>query len=129
VDLIPANSAHLWDPYPYGTTISPPPANKPSEAPAQEAMAIDALTIEQYHEICYWYLSQHRNLHSSASATETLNAIFACASGDQLEDLVEIALLPDAEVYLGDWRTPERATGEVMEGGWTRYYGFILAAW
>jgi hypothetical protein len=39
--------------------------------------------------------------------------------------LVEIALLPDTEVYPGDWET-ERATGEVMEGGWTRYYDFIF---
>jgi hypothetical protein len=58
-----------------------------------------------------------------------LHTIIACSSGDRFEDSVEIALLPDTEVYVGDWKTPERATGEVMEGGWTRYYDFILAAW
>jgi hypothetical protein len=57
-----------------------------------------------------------------------LNTIVACPSEDRLEDLLEIALLPDAKVYPGHWRTPERKTGEVMEGGWTRYYNFIFAA-
>jgi hypothetical protein len=54
-----------------------------------------------------------------------LNAIIACPSGDRLEELVEIALLPDAAAYLGDWITPKSATGEVMDSGWTRYYYFI----
>jgi hypothetical protein len=126
VDLIPANSAHLWDAD--GTDVSPLPGIKPSESPTQEAMAIDSLTLEQYHEICYWNLSR-QHLSSSTSATVNLSAIIACASADRLEDLIEIALLPDAEVYLGSWRTPETATGEDVEGGWTRYYDFILATW
>jgi hypothetical protein len=54
-----------------------------------------------------------------------MNTIFVCTAGDQLEDWVEIALLPSAEVYLGDWTG---TTGEVVEDGWTRYYEFILAA-
>jgi hypothetical protein len=58
-----------------------------------------------------------------------LNAIIACPSGDRLEDLVEIALSPDAEVRVGDWRSLKRVTAEVMEGGWTRYYDFILTVW
>jgi hypothetical protein len=105
------------------------PAIKSSEAPNQEAIATDALTLEQYHQICYWNLSRHQNFYCSASATVNLTTIIACASEDRFEDSVEIALLPDTKVYLGDWRTPEGATGEVMEGGWTRYYYFILAAW
>jgi hypothetical protein len=44
-----------------------------------------------------------------------LNTIIVCASGDRLEDWVEIALLPDAEILQDSWGTPERATGEVME--------------
>jgi hypothetical protein len=58
-----------------------------------------------------------------------LNAIIACPSGDRLEDSVELALLPNEKVYLDDWETAAEETGEVMEGGWTRYYDFILAAW
>jgi hypothetical protein len=104
-------------------------AIKSLDLESQEAIAIDSLTLEQYHQICYWNLSQSRHLYCSASATVNLNTIYVCPSGDRLEDSVEIALLPDAEVYLGNWRTAEGATGEVMEGGWTRYYNFILAAW
>jgi hypothetical protein len=102
---------------------------KPSEPPTEEATAIDALTLSDYHRICYWSLSQHRNLYCSASATVNLNAIIVCPSGDRHEDSVEIALLPNPKVHLGVWQSPERTTGEVMEGGWTRYYNFIVAAW
>jgi hypothetical protein len=98
------------------------------EVPAQEAIAVDALTLEQYHEICYWDLSQRRHVCSTA-ATVTLNAIMVCPSGDQLEDSIEIAFSPDGEVYQGNWETTRGAYREVVEGGWTRYYNFILAAW
>jgi hypothetical protein len=127
VDLIPANSAHLWDAC--GTEISPLPGIKPSDALNQEAIAIDSLTIEQYHKICYWNLSRHRNLYCPASATVTLSTIIACPLEDRLEDSLKIALLPERKVYLGDWRTAAGATGEVTDGGWTWYYYFILVAW
>jgi hypothetical protein len=127
VDLIPANSANYWNAV--RVLIPLLPGIKPSEALNQEAIAIDALTLRQYHSICYWNLSRYRNLYCPTSATVNLNSIIVCPSGDRLEDSVEIALLPDTKVHLGDWTTPEGATGEVMEGGWTRYYDFILAAW
>jgi hypothetical protein len=92
-------------------------------------MAINSLTLKQYHEICYWNLSQRRDIYCPTSATVNLNTIIVCTAGNQLEEFVEIALLPDAVVRLGYWRTGGRAAGEVMEGGWTRYYNFILAAW
>jgi hypothetical protein len=59
-----------------------------------------------------------------------LNAIILRCPADQLEELVEIALLPDhdTEIYLDDWIATAGVTEEVMEGGWTRYYDFILAA-
>jgi hypothetical protein len=114
VDLIPANFARVWNVN--GTTVSPLPGIKPSEAPAQEAMAIELLTLEQYHKICYWNLSRFRTFHSSTSATVNPNAIIAWASGDRLEDPLKIALLPDTEVYLdkmenccrNDWRSHGR---------------------
>ncbi|KAJ7882928.1 hypothetical protein B0H13DRAFT_2344390 [Mycena leptocephala] len=119
MDLIPANSEHLWNAN--GIGVSPLPGIKPSEAQNQEATAIDALTIKQYHEICYWDLSRDRQLYCSASATVNLHTIIACPLEDRLEDWVEIAHLPDAEVYLDNWRTTEGVGGEVMEGGWTRF--------
>jgi hypothetical protein len=102
---------------------------KSLDNPNQEAIAIDSLTLKQFHAICYWNLSRPRYLYCSTSATVNLNAIIVCSLRDRLEDWVEIALLPDAEVYLDHWRTPERATGEVVEGGWAWYYNFIVAAW
>jgi hypothetical protein len=58
-----------------------------------------------------------------------LNTIIACTSGDYLEDLVEIALLPDGKILLYNWAAAEGTRGEVMDGGWTRYHNFVLAAW
>jgi hypothetical protein len=120
-----ANSTHLWNAN--GTEISSLSGIKPSEAMNQEAVAIDGLTLEQYHKICYWNLGRLQHLYCSASSTVNLDTIIACYSGDRLEDSVEIPLLLDAEVDLDDWGTLEGATGEVMEGGWTWYYDFILA--
>jgi hypothetical protein len=127
VDLIPENSVSLWSALGLGIPILP--GIKQLEALNKEAIAIDALTLRQYHNICFWNLSRIRQLYCSTSATVSLNTIIACALGDRLEDSVEIALLPDAEVRLGYWRTAAEETGEVMEGGWTRYYEFILATW
>jgi hypothetical protein len=117
MDLIPSNM-YCWN---STTGISGRQEIKSLDGQNQESIAIDALTLGQYHNICYWDLSRPRYLYCSASATVNLNGIIVCTSADQPEDLVGIALLPNEEVYLGDWRTPERATGEVMEGGWTRY--------
>jgi hypothetical protein len=97
------------------------------DLPNQDAIAIDALTLEQYHIICYWNLSRHQNLYCPASASVNLNTVIALPWGDQLEDSIEIAFLPNEEAYLGDWASMEGATA-VMEGGWTRYNDFILAA-
>jgi hypothetical protein len=128
VDLIQADCAYHWNAL--GVRIPLLPGIEPSEDLNQEAMAINALTLEQYHKICYWNLSRRRNFYYSASTTVNLQTIIVCPSGDYLEHLVEIALfLPNEEAYLADWRAPERVTGEVMESGWTRYHNFILAAW
>jgi hypothetical protein len=102
---------------------------KPLDLSNQEAIAIDSLTLKEFHYICFWNPSLPQYLYCSTSATVNLNAIITCVSGDRLEDSVEIALLPDTKVYLGDWRTPEKKTGEVMDSGWTRYDNFILAVW
>jgi hypothetical protein len=126
VYLIPANSAYHWTVI--GDRIPNLPGINPWEALNQEAIAVDALTLDQYHDICYWDLLQCRNFNCSASTTVNLDAIIVRPSGNRLEDSVEIALLPDAEIFPGHWRTPEGATGEVMEGGWTWYYDLILAA-
>jgi hypothetical protein len=107
--------------YWYDNATGIPHLQEPLDALNQEAMVIDSLMLEKYHEICYWSLSRLRSVCCSASATANLSAIIAGASRNRLEDLVEIALLPDAEVHLGYWRAGG-ATREVFDDGWTRYY-------
>jgi hypothetical protein len=123
VDLIPGDITYWY------TSVAGIPslqAIQPLETPNQEALAIDSLTLEQYHKICYWTLSRPRHIYCSASATVNLSAIVACAPGHRLEDSVQMALLPDAEVYLGHWTG---MAGQVNEDGWTRYYCCVLAVW
>jgi hypothetical protein len=85
------------------------------DAPGQEARAIDSLTLNQYHEICYWHLSRFRAITISDDVAVNLGAVHACSQSDQLEVLGESAFL-DANVC-GRWFGGE---GEVMENGWTR---------
>jgi hypothetical protein len=80
-------------------------------------MAINSLTLKQYHEICYFNLAQGRTLSVSSYVIVNLGAVIDCSSGDQLQDWVEVASLPDVEVRRGRWYGPG---GEVMANGWTR---------
>jgi hypothetical protein len=119
VDLIPGNLTYRW--YAHVEGISSQQGIKPLEA-----MAIEALTLDDYHRICYWDLSQPRQFSCSTAATVNMAAIIACYTGDRLEDLVAVAHLPDAEFDVGGWTT-RGATGEFLRNGWTRYYHFYLA--
>jgi hypothetical protein len=93
-------------------------------APGQEAVVINSLTLEQYHQICYWNLSHRRIISISPEMTVNLGAIIPYFSTGQLQDWVEIALLPDVDPRCGGWRG---ADGEVLEDGWTRC--FICFTW
>jgi hypothetical protein len=83
-----------------------------------ETMVIDSLTIEQYNDIGYYDLSQRRTITVSADVEVNLSGVFVCSSGDQLDDCVPIAAMPDAAVDMGHWRGAE---GVVMDSGWSRY--------
>lgn len=87
--------------------------------PHHEAMVIDALTLQQYHDICYVYLGRYRTIGIPTDETVNIGPILACSPGDQLEALAEIAFLPDAEVRVERWWGPQ---GKVMENGWKRYF-------
>jgi hypothetical protein len=126
VDLVPGNIQYPW----YGVLNGKSSEDriKPLDLSNQEAIAIDSLTLIEFHHICFWNLSRYRTFDCSTSATVNLNTIILCLSEDRLKDSIEIALLPDTELYLGDWIAAAGVTGEGMEGGWTRYYNFILTA-
>jgi hypothetical protein len=90
----------------------------------QEAVVIDSLTLDQYHDICYCYLSNWGNISISPDETVNLGAIIARSSSLQLRDSAEIASFPDIDVDRSDWYGADR---EVLEDGSTRY--FIRFAW
>jgi hypothetical protein len=86
-----------------------------------EAAIIESLTLEQYHEICSWNLKQLRPLHSSSTKVVNMGAVLSCPLSHALEDYVEIATLPSADIHLDPWTLPSTDMEEVTEDGWTRY--------
>jgi hypothetical protein len=121
VELVPSNTS-LWSPD-LGTEITGRGITS-LDAPAEEAMVIDSLTLDQYHKICYWILREFRSIFTSAPLTVSLGAIMSWSSTDQLEDLVEIASLPDVQFIGEGWCHEANRPMSVMEDGWTRYYFF-----
>ncbi|KAJ6580622.1 hypothetical protein B0H19DRAFT_1369173 [Mycena capillaripes] len=119
VDLIPDNDHLLRN---FGMSMSSPQAIIALDASNQEeTMAIDCLTLEEYHIICWAQLPQLRELDCGVPFPPvTLGAIIFCSAENRFEDSLEIALLPDAEFSIRKpWES--RATGEMMEDGWIRY--------
>jgi hypothetical protein len=90
-----------------------------------EAAIIESLTVERYHEICSCNLKQLRLLHSSSPIVVNVGAVLSCSLSSGLEDSVEIASVPNADLTLGPWilysTTSGRVLGELTEDGWTRY--------
>ncbi|KAF7377061.1 hypothetical protein MSAN_00124300 [Mycena sanguinolenta] len=102
---------------------SPVSSGEYSSSPGTETitMFIDSLTLERYHDICYWNLRQYRHFDIPASTAMNLGAIFHCSSYS-LEGSFEIASLLSVESPpFTDWRTFEGSTGEVMPSRWTRF--------
>ncbi|KAF7374159.1 hypothetical protein MSAN_00297600 [Mycena sanguinolenta] len=86
-----------------------------------EGTIIDTLTLDQYHEICYWKFSTVRCISISTSMTVNLPSVVNCAPGNK--NIVEIAWLPDAEVLPSQWYIDRKLSisSEVMPNGWTRF--------
>ncbi|KAJ6569252.1 hypothetical protein B0H19DRAFT_1066012 [Mycena capillaripes] len=87
-----------------------------------EAMASNFLTLEQYHGICAWSLSQYQRIGISLLAPTKLGAVVHYSSSNPLEYPVEIASLPNVEAHLNRWESSGEAVGELMGNGWTRGY-------
>ncbi|KAJ6536395.1 hypothetical protein B0H19DRAFT_384677 [Mycena capillaripes] len=95
-DLVPSEISWKSDP----EDISIPREITPLNASNQEALIIDSLTLEQYHDLCYWDLSQFRQSFSSAGVAVKVGAIYSYV-----------------EIDGSHWNA---ARGDVMENGWTR---------
>ncbi|KAF7374200.1 hypothetical protein MSAN_00301900 [Mycena sanguinolenta] len=88
-----------------------------------EAAIIDSLTLELYHEISYWHLSKIRFMWLCPSATVViLGSVFHCPSDAILDDVVEIAWLPNAKAsWPSRWYIHNRLSfSQFMPDGWTR---------
>jgi hypothetical protein len=91
----------------------------PFHNPNSETIVIHSLGLEEYHEICYWNLGRWQTFPVSMQAELHLGAVVYSPSGSELDGLVEIAFLPDANLYIGRW-SDNRAVGDTMEDDWTR---------
>jgi hypothetical protein len=120
VDLEPGNSDLYMSIY-LRETLSQK-EHKSLNSPSLEAAALGFLMLEEYHEICYWEFSQRRIASVYSPITVNIGAVISCSSGNRLEDLVEIAILPrtDSGFNISRWNTA--GSGVVMTNGWTRYY-------
>lgn len=112
-DLIPSNTGH-WH-YDTRRTLVSSPFRLTSWDPIhQEPTAISCLTLEQYHRICTFRLSERRSITISSPQTVTLGSVIRVSNH---EGLVEIAFPPDIELHQTDW---SKESGKVMQNGWTR---------
>ncbi|KAJ7669893.1 hypothetical protein DFH06DRAFT_1468648 [Mycena polygramma] len=83
-----------------------------------EALAINALTLEIYHEVCHWPFAQISSIAISAGTTIHLGMVISRPSNN---GFVEIASLPEEETHFSGWYNGGQAEGEIMENGWTRF--------
>ncbi|KAJ7669921.1 hypothetical protein DFH06DRAFT_1372340, partial [Mycena polygramma] len=83
-----------------------------------EALAIDALTLEHYHQVCSYSLCHHHSIDIPAGVTVYLRRVILRTSNN---DFVEIASLPEGETHFSGWYNGGQAEGEIMENGWTRF--------
>ncbi|KAJ7691561.1 hypothetical protein B0H17DRAFT_1062920 [Mycena rosella] len=91
------------------------------EAPAHDVRATNILTLKQYHTICFRRLSRFRWALVRTPSSVELGAVIYSPS-HQLEDLVEIASLPNPGTYQirAGWGTSGQPSKHVNEDGWTR---------
>jgi hypothetical protein len=78
------------------------------------------MAINDYHTICWYHLSHPQFFPISTHALVKLGAIYCCSSGDELDNAIETACIPDCGAQgSGWWLRGKKAT--IMENGWTRY--------
>ncbi|KAJ7094971.1 hypothetical protein C8R44DRAFT_381653 [Mycena epipterygia] len=83
--------------------------------PHEESKIIASMSLDDYHEICFWHLSRKRSLSLPTNASVQLGMIY-CTSGASLNNVVEIARIPDCKFQDDGWS----AVGSRMESGWSR---------
>ncbi|KAJ6524192.1 hypothetical protein B0H19DRAFT_1276637 [Mycena capillaripes] len=84
----------------------------PLHAPGQETQIIASLTVEQYHDICYWDLSHFQKSPKSRSATVNVGAVYS--SSDHFNPVAWLDIETDGMDWYG-------ANGKKTDNGWTRF--------
>jgi hypothetical protein len=110
------------------TDIRPSNIAQLSRSPVSNGMntliqEIESLSLQKYHEICYWDLSQPRHITTSTRITVNLGAVLSWPSCERLQETFEIAALVNVEAPRRLWsrRIGIGEGSKVMENGWTRY--------
>ncbi|KAJ7168860.1 hypothetical protein C8R46DRAFT_1092683 [Mycena filopes] len=91
-----------------------------SQVPNQQIKTVDSLSVEKYHEICYWDVSQVRHMHMCTPVTVNLGAVISWSSTRGEETLLTIASLPCVDLPERRWHITRGPRGVVVDG-WTRF--------
>ncbi|KAJ7677031.1 hypothetical protein DFH06DRAFT_1169563 [Mycena polygramma] len=119
VDLMPSPPNVVDLDFTLEISVSEPEATGlfAGNAPDIEALVIDTLTLEVYHEVCHQSLRKISLIDIPARVTVHLGTVISRSANN---DFVEIASLPDASLEISDWANSGEGEGEIMENGWTR---------
>ncbi|KAJ7683105.1 hypothetical protein B0H17DRAFT_44036 [Mycena rosella] len=88
--------------------------------PPEDSIIVDSLSLDGYHEICYFHLEHSRQLSISTKVSVQLGAVILCPPGSEVQLSNEIAYIPDPDVIESGWRVSTGASMIVLESGWTR---------
>ncbi|KAJ7767307.1 hypothetical protein B0H16DRAFT_1521635 [Mycena metata] len=86
-----------------------------------QAITVDSLSVQKYHEICYWDLSQVRYIHQSTVVTVNIGAVISWPSSDHFELPIPLASLSHVVIPTRLWHFSRGGRGEVTGSGWTRW--------
>ncbi|KAF7359780.1 hypothetical protein MVEN_00702900 [Mycena venus] len=85
-----------------------------------DAMVIDTLTLQAYHDTCAYNLSHFKNVSVSTHIPVRLGSLVCCSSSNQPEGWIVISSVP-LSLCIGHWRSSNDTRGDEMGNGWTRF--------
>ncbi|KAJ7605161.1 hypothetical protein FB45DRAFT_1042604 [Roridomyces roridus] len=114
-------SSHIHEPalYSFRLQISAHLANKNLNDPDLEPKALQYLSIDQFHDICWLELLEPTYLGIPVDWEVSLGAVM-CVPSDGLQNAVEIAALSGNDLASSRWMCAH-VRGETMGTGWTRF--------
>ncbi|KAJ7656732.1 hypothetical protein DFH06DRAFT_464358 [Mycena polygramma] len=118
VDLVPPDEPSVF-PLTGGRHLSDLPGLLTIGAARMEAMAIDALTLEDYHQICSWALGHTCCIGIPAGVTVNLGAVISRIQSNYLGEIA--SLVDHVEVHVENWFSCGNAQSTFLENGWRRF--------